>query len=290
MSPYILALGANLCFSSATIVFTRFSHSVGSVWMNTVKAIIATALFFLSSLFFIGWHDVSYTSLLFFIASGLMGLCIGDVFLLNAFREIGPSRTLVIFGFQPILIGFLSFLLFNQEIQSEKIYAIFFFLCCLITFSRENFKKNKSWGLKGISMALFAIVLDGIGIVMTRYAFDASPEVHVLEGNFYRGFGACLGFFVLNLFKPIYLKEKFQGLSKLDKPLVVAGSVLGTFLSLFLYLSALKVGHLASIAGITITAPIFASIWECALGKKWPSGHLLVAFFFFITGMSFLVF
>lgn len=290
MSPYLFALGANLCFSTATIIFTRFSHSVGSIWMNYFKALVATICFFLTAQFFIGWHEIKLVSIIYFALSGLMGLCIGDIFLLNAFKEIGPSRTLVIFGFQPLLIGGLSYVIFGQELQSKKLLAIFFFIGCLITFARENFKKNKSWGIKGISIALLAICLDGIGIIITRYGFDLSPEVHPLEGNFYRGLGAVAGFVVISFFRPVHLIPKFKNLPLFDKRLVFAGSILGTFLSLSLYLTALRVGHLASISGITITSPIFASILECVLAKELPSIHLLVAFTFFLAGMSFLVF
>ena len=289
MLPYFMALGANLCFSSGTIVFTKFSRMIGSQWMNYVKALIACFGFLLTTSFIYGWNELTLTSLILLLSSGLMGLCFGDILLLLAFKEIGASRTLVIFGFSPLIVGSLSFVLFNQAIDAHKFWAILFFVATLITFSRENFKINQSWGIKGILLAIGGVALDGLGIIMTRYAFNDSPELLPIEANFYRAFAAVGGFFIINFFRPIHLIDHFKKLAQKDKFLVIIGSVLGTYLSLLLYLQAIKTAHLATLTGITITSPIFASIWECALDKKLPSKYLIIAFVFFVIGMSFLI-
>ncbi len=282
---YLYALGANICFATGTIVFTIFTRKIGSVWMNASKAIIATILFYLTVEFFYSWHEITNMSLFYLFTSGLIGLCIGDIFLLKAFQEIGPARTLMVFGIQPVTTGTLSYYFLGQETSLQKLWAISLFIICIFIFSFENFKANRSWGVKGLSFALIGIVLDSTGVIWTRLAFNDSPELIGIEANLYRGLGAVFGFVLISLVKPFGLISNFKALNINLKALLLIGCVLGTYTSLFLYLEALKVSHLASLSGITITSPLFASLLESIIDKKWPSKYLLLAFVFFAMGV-----
>jgi drug/metabolite transporter (DMT)-like permease len=64
----------------------------------------------------------------------------------------------------------------------------------------------------------------------------------------------------------------------------VLASVCGTLISLSLYLFAIKTGHLATISGIAITSPLFATLLECVIEKKWPSRYLWAALASFVVG------
>lgn len=104
-----------------------------------------------------------------------------------------------------------------------------------------------------------------------------------------RSLGAFLGFVVLGRVIPISFVRTFQNFSKKDKRLVVFGSVCGTFLSLSLYMAAIKIGHLASISAIAVTGPFTATLLECLIGKKTPSVYLIVAFLLFMVGFFLLI-
>ena len=84
-------------------------------------------------------------------------------------------------------------------------------------------------------------------------------DLEAAEGNFFHCVGALVGFAVIAQFRP-------------------------TYISLLFYLTTVKIGHLASIAGIAITGPIFATALECLAARKPPSRYLVVAFTFFAIG------
>ena len=88
----------------------------------------------------------------------------------------------------------------------------------------------------------------------------------------------------MSYFKQLPLVTEFKKLAPRTKALLVVASAAGTYLSLLLYLNAIKIGHLASISGIAITGPMFATAIECGLKRKLPSLYLLVAFIFFSAG------
>ena len=286
----LLALGANFFFAFGSQFFTYFSRKLGSVWMNAFKASIAficftTWLVVNSQMRWIG-VEMSYP----LIISGFIGLGVGDVLLLLSFKEMGAGKTLMLFAFQPIIMGLAGYFLFDQQLDSERLWAIIFFVLCLVIFSIESFKDHGHWGTRGLIFAVLGILLDATGVIVTRYMFDGDQSLSPLLVNFYRTFGALVFFGLYQFFKPIHLVQKFKSLSTADRSGAILGAFLGTFVSLSLFLAALQYAHLASLSGIAITGAIFSSILECLWQRKRPSKYLLLAFLFFLFGMWILLF
>jgi drug/metabolite transporter (DMT)-like permease len=257
--------------------------------MNTVKSSIAM-LCFLGVTLWLGFLVPEPHQILMLVVSGALGLGIGDWLLLNAFRDIGPGRTMMLFGFQPLIMGLFGFLFFDQIVNAQKFWAILFFICCLVTISRESFRLDRSYHFKGTFFALGGMVLDGAGAVLTRTVFDQQPELVVFEANFYRCLGALFFFMLFARYRPISLVQVWWAQSTRGRFYLVVGSLLGTFISLSLYVKALQTAHLASLSGIAITGTLFSSILECIIKKEWPSSSLLLAMMFFFGGMYILIF
>lgn len=285
MKPYIFALCANLSFALGSVFFAHYSRRISSLWMNCVKATVALICFFVAVLLSSGFHEISILNFSVFFISGFLALGIGDLFLLQSFKVLGPGRTMVLFGFQPLIIGGLSFFIFDQRILGEKLFAIIFLILCLTTFSYEIRRRTGHWDLRNLLIAFFAILIDAIGVIITRYAFDMNESINAFEGNFYRCLGAVFAYVLINFFKPIHFRKTFLNLSLASRGYVIFGSFMGTFLSLAFYLEALKTGHLASISAISITAVMFASLFESIWERKMPSKLFYLAFLFFAVGM-----
>src|SRR5688572_5411471 len=130
MAP-ILALGSSLCFATASVVFARFTRETSSAWMNTYKALICLLALALTLLLTSTWNPVAQGPMAALLASGALGLGIGDLFLLLAFARIGASRTLLLFGFQPVILGVGASFLFGQPVEPRQALSIFFFMLCL---------------------------------------------------------------------------------------------------------------------------------------------------------------
>jgi drug/metabolite transporter (DMT)-like permease len=289
-SSYVCALGATFIFAACSVVFGHFSNKISVLWMNSFKAAVALIAFGIATTITGGFSTMpTRASMGAFMLSGFVGLNIGDIFLLRAFKTIGSARTLMIFSFQPLFLGVAAYFLFAQTISFEKLFAIFFMIACVFTLSYEKFRAVKRWEVRGPLYALLGVILDSCGILLTRYGFNSDANVTVLEGNFYRCLGAGLGFFVFSHFVPLNLIKSLKELAHKPKAIVIAASFMGTFVSLWLYLFALSKGHLATITAIVGTGPIFAAIIEAILAKKWPSKYLYVAFGLFLAGFYLLL-
>lgn len=241
------------------------------------------------------------TWVLFF--SGVIGLGVGDLFLLDAFVRIGVSRTLMLYGFQPLMLGFGAALMFDQSFDLHRLIAVAFLIACLLIFSLEKYRETRSWEVSGLVMAIIGVSMDSAGVLLTRFAFERSPHTHPLEGHFIRCAGALASYAVIafvihtrrrfrrarneevqDTAPVIGLVSNFLRLDLKSRALLLLGCFGGTYLSLCLYLTAIQIGHLASLAAITITGPMFAALLETLILKKLPSGYLLTAFAFFVLG------
>jgi len=286
---YIYALAANLSFAIGVQFFTHYAKRISSVWVNCFKALVAAGLFLATVLVQGGFHQIDPLFAALFFLSGMIGLGLADICLVKSFSLMGPGRTMMIFGFQPLIIGLISYFAFGQAVEGRKLAAVVFFVACLFIFSLESFRKHGHWNMRASLFALSGVVLDGIGVVITRFVFNANPGIGTTEGNFYRAAGALLLFAVWSRVKPFHFLGKLATLSRVSLFWIILGSFAGTYMSLMFYLNAVRyAGALAAVSGIGITGTLFASAFECLYERKMPSGYLLIALVFFFVGMAFL--
>lgn len=258
------------------------------MWMNSFKAIVSTPFFLLTALFLGGPLVLNSGEMGLVLLSGAIGLGIGDLALLEGFRKLGPGRTLVLFGFQPIVLGFLSFLILGQRTSGEQSLGIFFFVACLMILAHESWRKTGEYQIVPLLIALLGMVLDSVGVILVRSVFDANPDFNSMTMAFWRCIGAIAFFTLWGCVRPIYLWQLFRKQSGPAKLTVILGSLLGTYLALGLYTAAVKSGNLASVSGIAITGTLFSSLFECIVNKEWPSKHMILAFLAFCVGIFFI--
>ena len=292
MLPILLALGSNVSFATASLFFTDFAKKISPSWVNYFKASVAFICFLFCLLIFQVPLEIPQKLFLMLVLSGVVGLMIGDIFLLHAFTELGSGRVLMIFGFQPLILGTASYFLFNEQFSLIRLVAILFLIGCLFCFSIESFKEKGHWGVKGISFALIAISLDAAGVLLTKSVFNSIPDLSVFLVNAIRSGATVVGFFLVSLipFFGLKLLPAFKTLQKKEKIQISVASFLGTFMSLTFYLKAMQIGHLATISAIVGTSPLFATIFEVLRGRKKLTRYLTLAILFFISGVSILIF
>ncbi len=224
------------------------------------------------------------------LISGILGLGLGDLFLLSAYARMGAGRTLILFGFQPLILGISSWYLFAQPLSFYKFLAVIFFLICLYLFSLEKFKEHGHWEIKGLIAALLGVLFDNAGILLTRWSFNSVADLSVIQVNFIRAVGAMLFFITFNPFLKSGLIQHFQKLDRQQKLVILVASVAGTFVSLMLYLTAVRVAHLASLAAMGVFGPLYATMLECMIQRKKPSPYLLWALASFLIGFFILLY
>jgi len=294
----LLALGATLGFALGSQGFTHYSRKISPEWMNCFKSLAALLMFGLAILAVCLWQQVGILQLIksitgyqytLILISGFIGLGYGDVLLLKAFKEMGPGRTMLLFAFQPLIVGYMAYLAFDQKVNTQKLYAIIFFLICVFIFAYENKSKNGHWGMASILTALGGTSLDSIATILNRTAYNSNPGINGMHISFLRCFGALIFFLIYTRFRPIHFLTHYKGQPKKDKTIIIGSCFIGTFFALWCYMQAQKNANLATLSSMAITGVIFSAVFECIIEKKWPSKFLITAFAFFFVGMYFVL-
>ncbi len=293
-SAYFLALTSAILFSGASVIFAKFTVSHSSLWMNLVKNLVAGVAFVVVSLFSFGLGyeslaDFSLSSAGLFLLSGVVGLAVGDYFLFRGYQRIGSARTIMVFSFSPLFLTVEGFLFFGQGLSRNQLFAIVLMMACVWTISFEKFREKGEWEWKGILFAVVGVLLDNIGVVLSRQAFDLSPGVSAFSANAVRAVGALVPLLAVQYFWGEKVFQRFARLDGRDRALVIFASFMGTFLSLSCWLTALKIGHIGSLAGVGSFNPVAASLWEWVLLYRRPTVYLVAALALFLMGFALLL-
>ncbi|RZA05924.1 MAG: DMT family transporter [Proteobacteria bacterium] len=293
-SAYLLALTASILFSGASVIFARFSSSHSSLFMNLMKNSVAAVAFTFTAVIVLSigpesLADLGGASAGYLILSGMVGLAIGDYFLFRGYQRIGSARTLLVFSISPILLTIEGFLFFGQGLSFLQGLAILLMMACVWTISFEKFKQEGSWEWRGIVFAFAGVLLDNVGIVLSRMAFDASPGTSAFTANAVRSLGAMVPLLIANWWSGARVFGSFSRLEWRERSLVVFSGFFGTFLSLTLWLTAVKIGHIGGLAGVGSFNPVAASLWEWLLLRKRPTSYLIAALVLFLSGFFLLL-
>lgn len=291
--PYFLAVAGSLLFASASVIFAHYESQASSAWVVAFKNIVGLIGFIFATVI-IGivqgpGHVIPTPfSIGCFVASGLMGLTIGDLFLFSAFHRIGSARTLMIYNFQPLLMAIGAYLVLGQTLHIGHVIALVFFMACVFVISYERYRSAGSWEIKGILFAFIGVLLDCIGIITTRIGFERSPEISPFSANLFRFVGTVSAFFIISRFYDFKIASTFRKMTSRSKTVIVIASFSAGFLSLSFWLMAIQVGHLASLAGIAAFSPVASAAFEAIYAKKKPTRGFFFAFSLFLVGFLFL--
>lgn len=280
---YALALTANLFFSSASLMFSVYARRFSPVWMNQTKVTIAFVCFVIAALF-TGLVPMSFTSIMLLLLSGVIGLCVGDMLLFKAFTTLGAARSLVLFSFQPLILGVYGWFFLQQGFSGGQLGAVGCMMACLFVFLLERNHHTGQWDIRSFLWAFAGIVLDAVGVMLTRSAYELTPEMGAMQVNVIRCVGALAGFLIMSPTSYGPIIRDFSVMKGKERFLIAVACICGTFISLALYLTALKHAHVASLTAVAITGPVWVSILECLWERKLPNRYLTVAFLFFIAG------
>ena len=284
ITPYLYGIASNLLFGSASITFSRFAKSHSATWVNQIKVSLGLIGFAIAFVLTEKFAALSPIHHFFLLASGFSGLFLGDYFLFKSFATLGPSRTLVLYSFQPFLLGIYGYIFLSQGLSGHQLLAILCMIACVFTFILERSRVTGKADLKAFLFAFTGVLFDAVGVALSRQSYEASPDLGPFQANATRAFGALIGFLALS---PLFLKKVTHDLRRMrprDRNAMLIACVFGTFLSLTFYLSALKTAHVATLTAISITSPVWVSLIEHVQLKSWPSRYLWSAFALFLFG------
>lgn len=123
----LAALGTALCFAFGSTLFTMAGRELGTMRVNRVRLLLATLLIGLLHWLILGQllpGGVSRESLSWLVVSGIVGLVLGDMFLIQAFVLIGPQLSMLMMALAPMFSTIIAWLFLNETLDSQTLLGI----------------------------------------------------------------------------------------------------------------------------------------------------------------------
>ncbi|MCG7537031.1 DMT family transporter [Pseudoalteromonas sp. OOF1S-7] len=254
------AISAAFVWAFSTLLYKRFSHHLSPFELNVSKGVIASALMVLCLLLV---QDTGYPAQLsswaWLIASGVLGIAIGDSAYFAALRNIGPARTLVVESLAPAIAGMLNMLILGVYLGPVAWLGILvttFGVMLAIKPGKAQPIPNPKHYFLGIAFALSAATCQAAGMVLSKGALNNesigslwAALIRLVSGTFFVAcLVACLKSHSLNT--ALTLKQ-LSG-----KRWLFVAVFFGTFIGLWLQLISVNHTDPAIAQTIFATAPL----------------------------------
>jgi len=249
----LISLGTAFFWTFTAIGFEGAGKRVGSLSVNIIRLVLGmilltlTVLITTGSFFPVGVGQYGWNMLLI---SGLVGLMIGDLFLFQAFVDLGARLSLLIYCSVPIMTSVLGYFIFDEIFDYITILGIAITLSAIsvvILSRRTKSKKFEKHILKGIIFATIGAIAQSVGLVLSKLgmgetlgAFEAT-QIRVIAGLF----GFILYITLRKKWKEIFSAVK----DKVAMKYILVGSIFGPFLGVTSSLLAMRYANI----GVTTT-------------------------------------
>lgn len=242
----LAALGTSVFFSIAPTFFTLSARMVGSAIVNRTRLLGAT-LILMSAHFFLFGGILPWLATpdqwFWFSLSGIIGLSLGDAALFQAFVQIGPRLTMLVFSLSPILTAMAGWVWFQEKLTSAQILGIGITLAgvlwVVVEEQNDSQPVDQRYYLTGLFFAFLGALGQAGGLITAK--FGLAGDFPVLSGQVIRMGVATIAIWMFTLLrgKGPETIAKFR-----EKPLaaryVAFATVVGPVLGVWCSLAAVK--------------------------------------------------
>lgn len=257
----LVAFATTLSWSIGIFPFTAAARRLGPNAINHFRLVLAVIFLSILSLVFL---PLSFTQMftsplpqhwLWFGASGVIGLALGDYFSFTSFAILGPRVASVFSTLAPAAALFTAYFLIGERINIIGIAGIAITISGVIwlTLSKDaqsNMQQQPQYGNlnRGITAAILAAVCQGVGIVFANKGFtyrQGTVDLPFFQATWLRIISATVVIYSVTIvrgkfreYTQPFLKNKDNGV-----PYAVSGTVFGPVIGVSLSMLAVSLLH-----------------------------------------------
>ncbi len=257
----LVCLFAASFWAVAVTIFRRPIEAHGARTVNLVKCSLATVLQG-ATVWILAQHGAlaaaPLRSLAFIVASGIVGLALGDTALFGAVSRLGAHRTLLLQTLTPVFTAAMAAIWQADTPTPRQALGILMVLVGVATVidPRSALRKNVAgWSGAGIALGTLAAAGQAGGIVLAKQGMQDLPP---MPASFLRLAAATVG---LLLVSAVGGRLHRVGRLLTDRPRmgrVVPATFLGTYLALFAMMAGVALAPAAVAAVLLSTSPVFS--------------------------------
>ena len=302
MAGQAACIAAAFFWAVAVGLFRKPVDRYGARSVNTVKCLIAALLQGLT-LWVLGLQgalvEAPLASILLVAVSGLIGLVIGDTALFAAVARIGVHRTLLLQTLAPVFAALIGLVWLGERVtlvQSGGALLILVGIAMVVAPRRDGGREGPVPGgnvarsgsaarllAVGALLGVLAALGQGAGIVVAKAGMR---EISFIPASFLRLGTAALGLLLIETISGRLgrIADLLRDRSALTR--VVPGTLLGTYLALFMMMAGVALAPVSVSAVLLSTSPVFSLFIEAALEKRRITLRELLGTFLAVAGVG----
>jgi len=262
----ICALLSPLTWAVAVILFRVAGRSVPPLALNLCKNSVALPLFFLTYLALgaTAPDSVNRTDLVLLLSSGALGIAVADTLFFMCLNRLGASRQAIVnTAYSPPII-LLSVIFLGETLTAIQVIGVCLILAAVVVVARETSGgpgQAPGSNVTGVLFGVAACVAQAISIVMIKPSMGDWPLLWMTCWRMAGGLGAAV------LFWPLLPKSKRSFGALADRkswPTVLAGALVGTYMSLLLWMGGFKYSTASVASALNQTSSLFTfalAVW-----------------------------
>lgn len=256
----LAALATAVCWTATAIAFESAGKKVGSLAVNYIRLFIAFILIGIYTTITRGLFfptDATASNWIWLLISGMIGFVIGDLFLFQAYVEIGSRISLLIMSAVPPITAILGFFILGETITYMTILGMIITILgigiVILSKNKEEKKVELTHPVKGLMYALLGALGQALGLIFSKLGMGnynpfAATQIRIIA--------AIIGFTVI-----IALSNKWSEMigAFSDKSAIrdiSIGAFFGPFIGVSLSLLAVQYTATGIVSTIISISPI----------------------------------
>ena len=233
-----------ICWAISPIAFEYGGKKIGSLSVNYIRLVIAFIFICIYTFFTRGMLlplDATASNWSWLMISGLIGFVIGDLFLFQAYVEIGARLSMLIMATVPILSALADYMIMGATLSLGSILGMLvtlFGIALVILVKGNGDKKIKlSHPLKGFIYAFVGALGQAFGLIFSKlgmgsYDAFAATQIRIIAG--------LIGFSIIVTYAKGW-RKLFQAFREIKAmAYITIGSFFGPFLGVSFSLLAVQ--------------------------------------------------
>lgn len=286
--PYLgqtLALLSAILWAFAVILFKKSGESVHPLALNLFKNSLA-ALLFVPTIILFGeplFRPAPLREYAIFSLSGLLGMAVGDTLFFMSLNRIGASISAVVsYMYSPSII-ILSLMFLRETLTPFQIIGVILIIAGLIFATRIKLPENltRKTLITGIIWGILSTLATAVGVVLIKPMLNTAP---LLWATQIRLLASIFGLLAILTLLPERKKIVASLFSLKSFGWTVGGTIIGTYLTLVIWLGGMKFTQASIAAPLNQLSNIFIFLFATLFLKEPITLRKLIAILIAFTG------
>ena len=194
----VAALGSAASWAMGAILFKKLGEQLSSPGMALVKSFLSAALLG-AVLLAVGYQNIGAGALVCLIASGALGIAIGDTFFFAALKELSPHFLIVLLTSGQVLTVVLAVCFLGETPTLKTWIGIVLVIGGISVVLRANLSGEKRESqLRGAALGMLSVVCMSVSVIIAKRGLAG---VSAMEATFVRMLAAALTMLLLSAFR-----------------------------------------------------------------------------------------